>query len=154
MTSIRRIVTLLSLSVLLIFPTHFVTAQSAVTRAVEKPYIVEWVYRVKWGPQEEWLDIFRKYQVAILDKQKQLGYVKDYTISAPSLHTSEYARWDHRVIIEYKGPVAPDGESDAAIAKQLFPNQKQFKADEQRRWELTLAHWDLPIHVVTLTDDE
>lgn len=97
MTSIRRIVTLLSLSVLLIFPTHFVTAQSAVTRAVEKPYIVEWVYRVKWGPQEEWLDIFRKYQVAILDKQKQLGYVKDYTISAPSLHTSEYARWDHRV---------------------------------------------------------
>ncbi|MDW5267692.1 MULTISPECIES: hypothetical protein [Acidobacteriaceae] len=95
-----------------------------------------------------------EYQVAILDKQKQLGYVKDYAIYAPSLHTSEDARWDYRVIIEYKGPVAPEGRSEEVIAKQLFPNQKQFKADEQQRWELTLVHWDLPIHVVALTANE
>lgn len=124
------------------------------TSAANKPYLVEWVYRVKWGHQQEWLDIFKKYQVAILEKQKQLGYVKSYTIYAPSLHESEDARWDYRVIIDYAGPVAPEGQSEADVAKQLFPDQKQFKADEQHRWELTLVHWDLPIHVVTLGEGE
>ena len=32
-------------------------------------------------------------------RQKQLGYVKGFTVYAPSLHTSEDSRWDYRVII-------------------------------------------------------
>jgi hypothetical protein len=28
-----------------------------------------------------------------------LGYVLDYTVWAPSLHTSEESRWDYRVVI-------------------------------------------------------
>jgi hypothetical protein len=34
------------------------------------------------------------------------------------------------------------------ISKQLFPDQAALKREEQRRWELTEVHWDLPIHVV------
>jgi hypothetical protein len=45
---------------------------------VEKPEVEEWVYRVRYGYQDEWWRIFRKYQIAILERQKQLGYVKDY----------------------------------------------------------------------------
>ena len=31
----------------------------------------EWVYRIRYGFNDEWFQIFRKYQLAILDRQKQ-----------------------------------------------------------------------------------
>jgi hypothetical protein len=114
----------------------------------KKPVIVEWVYRVQYGHKDEWWRIFKKYQIAILERQKQLGYVKEYTVFAPSLHTSEDSRWDYRVIIVRTSEDAPAGQSEAEIAKQLFPDQEAFTREENRRWELTTNHWDLPIHVV------
>ena len=122
------------------------SSPAAAAGTAEKPYIVEWVYRVKWGHQEEFFDIFKKYQVPVLDKEKQLGYVTDYSIYAPSLHTSEDSRWDYRVIIVYKNE-ASHGHAEE-ISKQLFPDDASRKRGEQRRWEITEVHWDLPIHVV------
>jgi|GEM_PF-2141135 len=118
-----------------------------------KPETVEWVYRIQYGHRDEWLQIFKKYQIAILQKQKQLGYVKDYTVWAPSLHTSEESRWDIRVIITRASHDAPAGQSEDEIAQQLFPDQTTFHRDENRRWELTTNHWDLPIHQVNLSAD-
>lgn len=111
---------------------------------------VEWVYRTKYGFTDEWFRIFKKYQIAILERQKQLGYVKEYTVYAPSLHTSEDARWDYRVIIVRVAGEAPPGQSEDEVAKELFPDQAAFTREENRRWELTTNHWDLPIHVVKL----
>jgi hypothetical protein len=116
----------------------------------KKPVIVEWVYRVQYGHKDEWWRIFKKYQIAILDRQKQLGYVKDYTVFAPSLHTSEDSRWDYRVVIVRASEDAPPGQSEGEVAKQLFPDQEAFNREENRRWELTTNHWDLPIHVVNV----
>jgi len=129
---------------------HAAIAQQAntISSAAPKPVIVEWVYRTKYGYQDEWFRIFKKYQLAILERQKQLGYVKEYTVYAPSLHTSEDSRWDYRIII-VRGQDAPPGQSEGEVAKQLFPDQATFTRDENRRWELTTNHWDLPIHVVT-----
>jgi hypothetical protein len=114
----------------------------------KKAVIVEWVYRIQYGHQDEWWRIFKKYQIAILERQKQLGYVKEYTVFAPSLHTSEDSRWDYRIIIVRTSEDPPPGESKSDIAKQLFPDQEAFTREENRRWELTTNHWDLPIHVV------
>jgi hypothetical protein len=116
--------------------------------ATQKDFIEEWVYRVQYGHKDEWFRIFKKYQLAILERQKQLGFVKQYTVWAPGLHTSEESRWDYRVIIERASYYAPAGESEDEVAKQLFPDQARFKQEENRRWELTANHWDLPIHVV------
>jgi len=110
--------------------------------------IVEWVYRIKYGYHDEWFQIFKKYQLAILERQKQLGYVKEYTVYAPSLHTSEESRWDYRIVIVRAAPDAPAGQSEDEVAKQLFPDQEKFRREENRRWELTTNHWDLPIHIV------
>jgi len=121
-------------------------AQGSAAAAREKPYIEEWVYRGKWGHRDEFFDIFKKYQVAILDKEKQLGYVTDYSIYSPSLHTSQDSRWDYRVIIVYKDHESASHSEE--VSKQLFPDQATLKREEQRRWELTEVHWDLPIHVV------
>jgi hypothetical protein len=113
-----------------------------------KPVIVEWVYRVKYGYKDEWWALFKKNQISLLERQKQLGYVKEYTVYAPSLHTSEESRWDYRIIIVRASADAPTGQSEGEVAKQLFPDQETYKREENRRWELTTNHWDLPIHVV------
>ncbi len=113
-----------------------------------KPVTVEWVYRVKYGFKDEWWALFKKNQISLLEKQKQLGYVKEYTVWAPGAHTSEESRWDYRIIIVRASADAPPGQSEGEVAKQLFPDQATYKREENRRWELTTNHWDLPIHIV------
>ncbi len=108
------------------------------------PYQVEWVYHVQYGHQDEWWKIFKKYQIAILDREKQLGFVTDYSVDRPGLHTSEDARWDYRIIITYPNYEASRHEDE--VQRQLFPDAAALSREEDRRWELTLNHWDLPIH--------
>jgi hypothetical protein len=137
--------------------TPVVTAMQQATAAplpAQKPVIVEWVYRIQYGHKDEWWRIFKKYQIAILERQKQLGYVKEYTVFAPSLHTSEDSRWDYRIVIVRASEDPPPGQSEADVARQLFPDQEAFTREENRRWELTTNHWDLPIHVVNVNAAE
>jgi hypothetical protein len=114
-----------------------------------KGYEVEWVYRVRYGFIDEWWDIFRKYEVPILDRAKQLGYIIDYRIYHPQLHTDEAARWDYRVEITWRDFDSSKREEE--IAQTLFKDPETRKRDERRRWELTANHWDLPIYQVDST---
>jgi len=118
-------------------------AQSAAPAAQSKPYLVEWVYRVKYGYQDEWWKLFKKYQIATLDKEKELGYITYYQLVRPGLHTSEDARWDYRVVIAYKDQASATHGGE--VEKSLFPDAELRKREENRRWELTTNHWDLPI---------
>ena len=114
-----------------------------------KGYEVEWVYRVRYGFIDEWWDLFRKYQIPILDREKALGYVLDYRIYHPQLYTDEAGRWDYRVEITYKDVDGSKHEEE--IAQALFPDAATRKREENRRWELTTNHWDLPIYQVDTT---
>lgn len=113
---------------------------------LSRPYIVEWVYRVKWGYADQFFELFKKYQLKILDREKQLGDVLSYTIYRPGLHTSEDERWDYTVVIVYKNILAPAEES--VIEHQLFPDRETLRRDEDERWRLVEAHWDLPIRII------
>jgi hypothetical protein len=144
-----RLVAFLSVVLLMIgvVAARHAGAQSAQAPRTGAPrYLVEWVYRTKWGYKDEFFDIFRKYQVPVLDREKQLGYIIDYTIYTPGFHTSEDARWEYRVVITYKDQASSSHGGE--ITKQLFPDQATLKREENRRWELTVAHWDLPIRIV------
>lgn len=121
-------------------------AQAQPAPPVKSSYQVEWVYRVRYGYQEEWWRIFQKYQIAILDREKQLGYVTDYVVERPGLHTSEDSRWDFRIVITY--PDWNGSRHEGEVEHQLFTDRQALSHDEQRRWELTLNHWDLPIHAI------
>jgi hypothetical protein len=110
------------------------------------PYLVEWVYRAKWGSSEEFWRLFEKYQIPLLDKEKQLGRVLTYTVYRPGLHTSEDQRWDYRVVITYRDILATTQSQD--LPKQLFPDQATFRREENQRWSLTVAHYDLPIRII------
>jgi hypothetical protein len=114
-----------------------------------KGYEVEWVYRVRYGFIDEWWDLFRKYQLPILDRAKELGYILDYRVYHPQLHTDEAGRWDYRVEITYRDFAAASHEEE--IAQALFPDAATRKREENRRWELTANHWDLPIYQVDTT---
>ena len=149
--AISTLISLFTLGELIAIPSPAFSQQGArASVSVPKPIIEEWVYRTKYGFKDEWWALFKKYQIAILERQKQLGYVKDFTVYSPSLHTSEDSRWDYRVIIVRASADAPPGQSEGEVAKQLFPDQAAFKREENRRWELITSHWDLPIHVVNL----
>jgi hypothetical protein len=37
-------------------------------------------------------------------------------------------------------------------AKTLFPDQESYKREEQRRFEILLAHWDLPVRSLDLNE--
>ena len=129
---------------LVALPLFAAQAQTAQAKAPARPYVVEWVYRVKYGYQAEWWKIFQTYQIAILDREKQLGYVTSYTVTRPGLHSSEDSRWDYRIIITYPDQAGATHESE--VDHQLFADRAAEAKAEQRRWELTLNHWDLPIH--------
>lgn len=114
--------------------------------ALEKPFMVEWVYKVKWGHDQEFWQLFKKYQIAILNYQKRTGDVLSYKVYRPAIHTSEDSRWEYRVDIVFKNKLVW-GRSDE-IGRQIFPDQATYKREENRRWELTEAHWDLPIREI------
>jgi len=70
---------------------------------------------------------------------------------APRYHTTEDGRWDFRVTIVYKNAaIANDNFDSAGLIKQLYPDQETYKREEQRRFEILDAHWDLPIKDVDL----
>jgi hypothetical protein len=121
-------------------------ASGAAPAAPAKPYQVEWVYRVRYGFQDEWWRIFQKYQIAALDEEQRRGYVQHYEVVRPGLHTSEDARWDYRIVITYNGYDGSTHESE--VERALFPDTVTLKREENRRWELTANHWDLPIHAI------
>jgi hypothetical protein len=117
----------------------------------DKPYLVEWVYKVKWGHADEFWQIFKKYQIPVLNREKELGYVTSFTVYRPGLHTGEDTRWEYSIVITYKNQ-ASSGHG-AEVTKQLFPDQATLKREENRRWELTEAHYDLPIRVIDPAGD-
>lgn len=117
----------------------------------DKPYMVEWVYKVKWGGQDEFWQIFKKYQIATLNREKELGYVTSYAVYRPGHHTGEDSRWDFRIVITYKNIASSVHGSE--VEKQVFPDRATMKREENRRWELTEAHYDLPIHTIDPNGD-
>lgn len=121
--------------------------------SADKPYTVEYYYKCQWGHQAEFLELFLKNHYPLLKRIKATGRILDIEIEAPAYHTTEDGRWDYRVTIEYKNSTVattanPDEE---AFKKELWPDQDTYKKEEQRRFEILLAHWDLPVTDITPT---
>ena len=116
-----------------------------------QPYTMEYYYKVQWGHQQEFLDLFLKNHYPLLKKSVEKGRMASVKIETPANHMTEDARWDYRVTIKFKNSTVattsdPDDESDI---KQLWPDQATYKREEARRFEILLAHWDLPVTDIT-----
>jgi hypothetical protein len=116
-----------------------------------QPYTIEYYYKAQWGHQQEFLELFLKNHYPLLKKIQTTGRILSIKIEAPAYHTTEDGRWDYRVTICYKDSTAattanPDEE---AFIKELWPDQATYQKEEQRRFEILLGHWDLPVTEIT-----
>ncbi|MFN7945532.1 MAG: hypothetical protein U0Z53_09280 [Blastocatellia bacterium] len=140
----NRITRLIAALLLAVFTTLSVTAQQ--TKTQDQPFVVEYYYQTKWGYADEFLRLFRKNHLPVLKKQIESGRMLSVKIEKPRYHSTEDGRWDYRVTIVFKNVAAAhDSTAEEAIIKQLYPDQETFRREEQRRFEILIAHWDVPI---------
>jgi hypothetical protein len=121
-------------------------------KPADQPFVVEYYYTAKWGHADEFIKLFKKNHYPVLKKQVERGRLLQVSCVKPRYHATEDGRWDYRVTIVFKNveaAFAPAGEEEA-IKKELFPDQETFQREEARRFEVLLAHWDVPIVDVTL----
>ena len=118
----------------------------------DQPFVVEYYYKAKWGHADEFIRLFKKNHYPVLKKQVETGRMLQVSGVKPRYHATEDGRWDYRMTIVFKSveaAFAPASEEEA-IKKELFPDQETFQREEARRFEILLAHWDVPIESVTL----
>ena len=144
----RKLLLTLALSVL----AQTLFAQGAPPQgAANQPYTLEYYYKVQWGHQQEFLQLFLKNHYPLLKKIVESGRMISVKIEQPSNHMTEDARWDYRVTIRFRNSTVattanPDEER---LIKQLWPDQAAYQREEQRRFEILMAHWDLPLTDIT-----
>ncbi len=95
--------------------------------SADKPYVMEFYYKVQWGHQREFLDLFLKNHFPLLQKIEESGRILALKIETPANHMTE----------------------DSRFIKKLYPDQATYQHEEQRRFEILLAHWDLPVSNIT-----
>ena len=117
----------------------------------DQPYTVEYYYKCQWGHQQEFLQLFLKNHYPLLKKIQSTGRILSLKIDSPAYHTTEDGRWDYRVTIRYKNStLATTANPDEdGLIKELWPDQATYQKEEQRRFEILLAHWDLPVTDIT-----
>jgi hypothetical protein len=130
----------------------FLFAQGAPPQgAADQPYTMEFYYKVQWGHQQEFLDLFLKNHYPLLLKQVETKRILSVKIEQPSNHMTEAERWDFRVTIRFRNSTLATtaNPDEPRLIKELWPNQETYKREEQRRFEILLAHWDLPLTDIT-----
>jgi len=118
--------------------------------AQDKPVSAAYYYRVRWGFQAEFEQLFFKNHYPVLKEQMgPAGRIKAVSVYRPSFHGDGRADWTFLVVITFADWSALGGPSpDEAIAKRLYPDQETFRKEEQRRFEILDAHWDVPLDAV------
>jgi len=119
--------------------------------AQDQPYTVDYYYKVRWGFADEFIQMFKANHWPLLKKQVQMGRMLSVSAVRPRYHASEDGRWDYRVTIVFKNlAAAHDSSTEESLIKQMYPNQTTYKKEEQRGFEILLAHWDVPLVPVAL----
>ena len=123
----------------------FASAQTT-SASSGQPFVVEYYYKAKWGHADEFLKLFKKNHYPLLRKEVEMGRMLKVSLDQPRYHTTEDGRWDYRVTIVFKNAtVANEPFDEDTLKKQLFPDQEAYAREEQRRFEILDAHWDLPV---------
>jgi hypothetical protein len=119
--------------------------------ASDQPYTMEYYYKVQWGHQQEFLQLFLKNHYPLLQKNVESGRMLSVKIEQPANHATEDGRWDYRVTIRFKNSTMATtaNPDEGRFIKLLWPNQASYQREEQRRFEILLAHWDLPVTDIT-----
>ncbi len=122
-------------------------AQAPVGQPAGEPKTTWFFYTVKWGFQDEFLDLFQRNHYPVLKAREKAGYYRSVRTFVPEFHGDGRADWTFAVelVVAPNPPGSPT--ADEIIAK-LYPDRARFNREEQRRFEILVAHWDVPLNRV------
>ena len=127
------------------------SSQAQTTPSVNTSFTVENYYKVKWGFADEFISLWKKNHYPLLKKAIEKGDIIRVTAEKPRLHSGEDTRWDFKVTIVFKtAALAFDENLTTPYKKLLYPDQDKLVKDEQHRFELLIAHWDVMSELVDL----
>ena len=127
------------------------SSQAQTTPSVNTSFTVENYYKVKWGFADEFISLWKKNHYPLLKKAIEKGDIISVIAEKPRLHSGEDTRWDFRVTIVFKtAALAFDENLTTPYKKLLYPDQDKLVKDEQHRFELLIAHWDVMSELVDL----
>jgi hypothetical protein len=115
-------------------------------------FIVEDYYKIKWGYADEFIDLWKKNHYPLLKKTQENGDIIEVRAEKPTLHSGEDTRWDFKVIIVWKNAELGVGKEDPTLRyrKLLYPDLQKLQRDEQHRFSLLIAHWDVIVEKIKL----
>jgi hypothetical protein len=104
-------------------------------------------YKVKWGHQNEFLNLFQKNHYPLLKAQQELGRFVSIRTLVPTYHGDGRADWTFAVeLVAREGLTGLPTEEE--LIRKLYPDQGTFNKEERRRFEILDAHWDVPLDSV------
>ncbi len=129
-----------------------VLAQNKIAASSDSYFTMENYYKLKWGHAEEFINLWKKNHYPLLKKIKENGDIISVRAEKPLLHSGEDTRWDFKVTIVWKNAELGVGKEDPTLRykKQLYPDTAKLDKDEQYRFSLLIAHWDVIIENVTV----
>ncbi len=130
----------------------FITCLSLLNAQGSKNFFtIENFYKVKWGYAEEFIELWKTNHYPLLEKAMKNGDIIRVSAEKPKLHSGEDTRWDFKVTLVFKNEkLAFDANLTEPYKKQLYPDLDKLKKDEQRRFELLIAHWDVLVEKIEL----
>ncbi len=78
---------------LLFFSMTLPVVSRAQSPTSEKPFVVEYYYKTKWGHVDEFLKLFKKNHYPVLKKEMETGRIAKVWMDQPRYHTTEDGRW-------------------------------------------------------------
>ena len=126
-------------------------AQITTSKAADEFFTIENYYKVKWGFADEFINLWKTNHYPLLKKVMEKGDIISIAAEKPKLHSGEDTRWDFKVTITYKNAkLAFDADLTTPYKKLLYPDLDKLTKDEQHRFELLIAHWDVMIEKIEL----
>ena len=115
--------------------------------SADQPYSMEYYYKVQWGHQQEFLDLFLKNHYPLLKKGIEAGRMLSVKIETPANHMTEDSRWDYRVTIKFKNSTVakPPIPTKRHRSSNCGPTRRSTNMRSSEGLKILLAHWDLPV---------
>jgi hypothetical protein len=120
-------------------------AQAPPKQAGGEPKVTWYFYTVKWGMQDEFLDLFQRNHYPILKAREKAGQYQSVRTYVPEFHGDGRADWTFAVELIVP-PNAPASPTEEELIGKLYPDRAKFSREEARRFEILTAHWDAPLN--------
>ena len=120
-------------------------AQAPAPQAAGEPKANWYFYTVKWGFQDEFMDLFQRNHYPLLKAREKAGQYVSVKTFVPEFHGDGRADWTFAVelVVPANAPTTPTNDE---LIRKMYPDRAKFDREEQRRFEILSAHWDVPLN--------